>query len=337
MKTGATNCPCPSQSRHGEEVTRSRTQFSRKSRPKTVLLAGWLLVGASFAAHAAFSVMTGFESPTYTGSPGGDALAGQDGWAGSNFTVHTYSGSQIPHGPAAGGQYSAPVNLTGGSQFAGQGTGFGSNTIAGTFSGLVEMSGDYAPGFQFDNNGNYNGAILARAGGGLRVTGFYTGDGTGATDPDPSGGPWAPQFFVWDAAGNQQITAGGPLGYIFGGQAGFDDLNMESWYRMGVVFDTTTRRITQLKSQDLSVGGAIWTMDNPTGPLGEDLYIEGGSAGSSVPIEVRLYNVGNGTVSMYDNLYVGDPYSWQPVVPEPSTAGMLFAGLAGLLFARRRK
>ena len=37
----------------------------------------------------------------------------------------------------------------------------------------------YAPGFQFDNNGNYNGALLARRDND-RLAGFYTGDGSGA-------------------------------------------------------------------------------------------------------------------------------------------------------------
>ena len=259
-----------------------------------------------------------FEPPTYSGSPGGTPLAGQEGWTGE-MLVHSYADSQIPHSPAAGGQYTAPFNPTGGTQFVAMGTAFTNTFHAAVYENLVEVSADYAPGFQFDNNGNYNGALLARRDSD-RLAGFYTGDGSGATAPDPSPGPWAPHFFVWDSANTQFITPGGPLGYRFDGIEGFDDLSMEQWYRIGVVFDMTTRRITQIKSQELVIGGNIWIMDDPQGPGGEDLYLGGGAAGTDVLDNVRLYNVGAGTVSMFDNVHVGGPYQWQ-VVPGTDSDG----------------
>ena len=199
------------------------------------------------------------------------------------------------------------------------GTAFTNTFHAAVYENLVEVSADYAPGFQFDNNGNYNGALLARRDSD-RLAGFYTGDGSGATAPDPSPGPWAPHFFVWDSGNTQFITPGGFLGYRFDGIEGFDDLSMEQWYRIGVVFDMTTRRITQIKSQELVIGGNIWIMDDPRGPGGEDLYLGGGAAGTDVLDNVRLYNVGAGTVSMFDNVYVGGPYQWQ-VVPGTDSDG----------------
>ena len=91
----------------------------------------------------------------------------------------------------------------------------------------------------------------------------------------------------------------------------------------------------RFRSSDSAGCSGFWSIANPTGPLGETLYIQGGAGTPVASAEIGIYNVGNGTISAYDN--VGEPYSWQTVVPEPSTAGMLFAGLAGLLFARRRK
>ena len=263
------------------------------------------------ALDSASSFSADFEPPTYTGSAGGTPLETQEGWTGE-MLVHTYADSQIPHSPAAEGQYTAPINPTGGSQFVAIGTAFSNTFHTAIYENLVEVSADYAPGFQFDNNGNYNGALLARRDSD-RLAGFYTGDGSGAIDPDPSPGPWAPQFFVWDSASTQFITPGGYLGYRFDGIEGFDNLSMEQWYRIGVVFDMTTRRITQIKSQELVAGGNIWIVDDPQGPGGEDLYIGGGAAGTDVLDNVRLYNVGAGTVSMFDNVYVGEPYQWQVV------------------------
>jgi hypothetical protein len=66
------------------------------------------------------------------------------------------------------------------------------------------------------------------------------------------------------------------------------------------------------------------------------LYLSGGEDSPPLLERVGIYNVGNGTISAYDNIYVGDPYAWQVVVPEPSIAGLLAAAL-GLTFVRRRK
>ena len=78
-------------------------------------------------------------------------------------------------------------------------------------------------------------------------------------------------------------------------------------------------------------------MDNPLGSLGETLYIAGGVGTPIAAEHVGIYNVGNGTLSAYDNVYVGAPYTWAAVVPEPSTVGLLLAGLSALGLVRRRK
>jgi len=189
------------------------------------------------------------------------------------------------------------------------------------------MSVDYFTGPQFDNGGNYNSALLARDVSATHHAGFYCAKGSAGT----TAGPWAPQFIVFDEAGTAVKNAA--QGYIFADEPGFDNLPMEQWHRMGVVVDWDTREILQIKSQELFIGGEIWVIDNPTGPNGEALYAS--TADPAVIYYVRLYDVGSGTLTAFDNLYVGDPYEWQVVVPEPATLSLLTLG--GLALVRRRK
>ncbi|MDE0570761.1 MAG: hypothetical protein OSB44_08765 [Verrucomicrobiales bacterium] len=295
---------------------------------------GFLLIGLSLALQpASAQFMTGFEpAEGYVGAqgsagnpPGSSQLVPQQGWQaqfGNSFDVHTYIDSEIPWTPQTGPElYTAPENPSGGEQFIALGTsdssGGGSDVHSATFSGLVELSADYAPAYEFDNGiGNYNGALLARMGT-TNVTGLYTCAASTATDRS---GPWA--FELWAFAQNGIKVVNWAIGYRLDGVEGFDDLEMEKWYRIGIVFDLdpaspTYRRIMQLKSQDLSKGGKIWIIDEPKGTSDEDLYIDGGSTGTTSPDLVRIYNVGNGTLSMFDNIYVGKPYDWQSTTDAP--------------------
>ena len=283
------------------------------------LLGGGLLIGASLSAQeAVFS--TGFEAGegyigVATAGPASLLVAQQD-WAtqfgDDNFHVYTYDGNQIPWRPLGGSPAPniAPVNPRGGSQFVALGNG-GRDMHAADFTKIVEMSADYIAGPEFDNSGgNYNGALTARPD---NVAGFYSARASTATrGVDPSTDPWAPWFRVWDAT-DTQITTDELIAYRFDGEEGFDNLSREHWYRIGVVIDTSSGIVTQLKSQELIPGGRIWIIDDPEGPLGETLYIDGGAANTSPLQRVGIYNVGNGTVSCFDNVYVGPPYEWQPV------------------------
>ena len=204
----------------------------------------------------------------------------------------------------------APVNPTGGEQFVGLGNG-GRDMHAADFSGVVEMSVDYFAGPEFDNSGgNYNGALTARPD---NVAGWYSARGSSAVrGVDPSTDAWAPWFRVWDES-DVQIVTDELIAYRFDGVEGFDDLSREIWYRIGVVIDTSTGVVLQLKSQELIPDGKIWWIDDPEGPQGQTLYIDGGAANTSPLERVGIYNVGNGTVSCFDNVYVGPPYDWETV------------------------
>jgi len=256
----------------------------------------------------------------------------------NGFNVHTYAGNQVPF---LTGTYVVPVNPTGGGQFiADDPEGACSDVHDVSWGGLQEMSVDYFPGPQYDNNGNYNAGFLARDPG--NNAGFYAGDGTSAPAGDPSFGPWAPHFIIFDAAGNQIKNEA--LGYVFRGVPGLDDLPMETWHRIGIVIDWNTRRILELKSQELTVCHDEIIIQNPQAEVDDgqggtelvDVYVS-----TTDPEEikyVRLYDVGNGTLTGFDNVYIGDPYDWPHVVPEPSTVFLLLTGLVGLaIFGWRRR
>jgi hypothetical protein len=318
--------------------------------------------------------VTGFEAGEgYAGQaasagnpPGPTQLVPQNGWAnqfGNGFDVHTYAGSQIPWSPQSKGvpeMYNAPVNLTGGRQFVALGNSDGGTGAGGrdwramAHEGLMEFSVDYCNGYEREF-GNYQGGLVSRgnwsgAGPGNMV-GVYSTDASTAVGES---GPWAFHVLASDANGvrltNPVPNDFGPF-YRFNGAEGFDNLPRESWWRMGYVIDMdpgspTYRRVVQLKSQDLSIGGEIWTIDNPQawqdnpldpgGFIGVDMYIFGGAAGAEVPDSVGLYNSDAGTLSMYDNLYIGAPYDWR-VVPEPATMAVMLMGGFAVLRRRRGK
>jgi len=312
---------------------------------RTALLACGMLISASLATQAVpFS--TGFESDGYTGgtTTGANQLVPQQGWetqfGDTNFDVYTYVGNEVAYTPSGevpdiGGTsqlVTFPQNPTGGSQFVAAGNGNGRDMHAADYTssaeGLVEISVDYHPGDWFDNSGgNYNGALTIRPG---NTGGFYTGRGSEQEPGDANGnGPWAPAFQVWDKDNTKLINHG--IGYRFDEVDGFDNLT-RSWHRIGVVIDTDTGIVTQLKSQELTPGGTTKFIDNPRGPGEEVLYLESGEANTNTLERIGIYNVGNGSLSAFDNIYVGPPYEWPVVHDLPfniteidyaSTTGML--------------
>jgi hypothetical protein len=328
---------------------KTRSFNAGKFRAKIAILAGGLLGSFVLVAQAA-TYLTGFETGEgYVALPGTgptSILAGgnnQQGWVeqfgGDNFSVFPYAGNQVPYTPAGdvpviGGipqLVTIPQNPTGGGNFAALGGNNGRDMHAADYTpgggGFVEISVDYHPGDWFDNGGNYNGGFLIRP---SNTGGFYTGLGSSAATEN---GPWAPQFRVSDIAGTAIPTTIG-LGHRFDGVACFDDLSRSIWHRIGMVYDEATGLVTQMKSQELTPGGAITIMNSPQ-VGGVDIYVQ---PGGPVDTYIGIYNVGNGTISAYDNVYVGAPYTWEAVavIPEPSIAGLLAAAF-GLTFIRRRR
>ena len=339
-------------------TNQSPTQLSRKARHKTAILAGTVLAAATLGAHSA-TFSTAFEAGEgYAGATtfGTTQLLNQgQGWTQHfggpvNFDVYTYAGNQVPYipngaVPVIGGiaqLVTIPQNPTGGSQFVAHGGGNGRDLHLADFTpdafDLVEISIDYHPGDWFDNNGgNYNGAFHARNADGTLIGGLQMGRGSAQLAGDVNGnGPWAPIWRVSNSLNSPLATAGGYQGLLMTGAAGFDNL-VRQWTRVGMVYNKVSGQVTQFKTQELIPGGNISTMDNPLGSLGETLYIAGGVGTPIAAEHVGIYNVGNGTLSAYDNVYVGAPYTWTAVVPEPSTVGLLLAGLSALGLVRRRK
>ena len=348
-------------------TNQSPTQLSRKARHKTAILAGTVLAAATLGAHATTILSTGFETGqnyhagTTAGSghklveqtPTGHTWVNQAPYTAPNFDVYTYTGAQVPYTPALaiGGLIGGvkqlitpPQNPNGGSQFIGS-VGQDGDVVPANFSlistGLVEFSVDYFPSEWFDNTGGlWNGGIhlLAdNAVAGSFTGGIHTGRGSAQASGDVNGnGPWAPHWDLFTSA-NASARVSPYRGIRYDNVPGFDNLSKAYWHRIGMVFDAATGKATQFKVQELIPGGNIWTMDNPVSGTSQDLYMKGGANTPLVNVGLRLYNVGNGTLSGYDNVYVGDPVTWTAVVPEPSTVGLLLAGLSALGLVRRRK
>ena len=343
------------------------------------LIPGSLLCLGLLSSSALADFMTGFESDEgYVGAPGSAGTTGgasqlipQNGWFkqfGNDFDVHTYAGVQIPWTPPSRGPELYPVapktfplNPNGGEQFIALGTsdggGGGRDQIAVTYSAeLVEVSVDFCNASEHDFP-NYQGSILARDAGGHMV-GIYTSAGSDEPllqplDP-PNSGPWAVSVLAYDAVGEELDEDILDRFYRFDGVEGFDNLPRESWHRIGFVMDLdpaspSFRQITQLKTQDLTTG-QIWIMDNPRAfagtPRESPMHLRGGATGTEVPDLLGLYNVGNGQISMFDNVYVGPPYDWSrpggarpqlQVTHEPAadTLSIAWESQAGMLYTLR--
>ena len=305
-----------------------------KSLAATILLAG---------ATASADFQSGFEAGEgYTGAPGSASTTGgasqlvpQNGWIkqfGNNFDVHTYAGARIPWTPSSNqtpenypvAPRLLPFNPNGGEQFIALGTsdssGGGRDQLPVEFpNALVEVSVDFCNAYEHDFP-NYQGSILARDGGG-HMGGIYTS--AGSDEPTlnlnpPRSGPWAISVLAYDASGVELDEDVLDRFYRFDGTEGFDNLPRETWHRLGFVLDLdpaspSYRQFTQLKCQDL-ITGQLWVMENPRAfagtPRESPLYLRGGANAIEQPSLIGLYNVGNGQISMFDNLYVGAPYDW---------------------------
>jgi hypothetical protein len=277
-------------------------------------------VGVLACGVASADYISGFEPPTYSGSPGGTDLNGQDGFYNPlpdqsiSCQVYTYAGNVLgipPH----------PIN--GGEQFvAGTGPGDGvyyarsQRDIPHGATGLWTASVDIAATFvgQLPTADNI---------GSLSTTEFDLSNPPNATFislarwTDPATGDlWNADYVVFDAAGNYVYPAVVP-------DPAFHDLPINHWYRWSNTYDLDTNMIVEVALTDLTTGQtATW---NPP-----DWYLGGGAAGGLPPPSGFRFFAGCSTV--YGNTLAFDNLS---IVPEPATLSLL--GLGGLIALRRRR
>ena len=263
---------------------------------------------------------------------GGDV--GQQGWTvqfGGPFYVDDYATAAVPWIPPSLGPqtYSPPAHpggvFPGGSQFAGKGVntdpnfggaqGGGRHMHMAPHEGLVEVSTDILNGPEHDYP-LWQGAITSRSssGAGGNHVGIYTTTASTYVNPGaaPREGNWAFSVASYDENGLPNESGYGAVGafWRFDEVEGFDDLPRETWWRIGYVLDMDTRQIVELKSMNLETG-EFWNMENPQ--AGEQgMYIKAGAAGTDDLDLVGLYNVGNGQIHAFDNVYVGEPLDWSP-------------------------
>jgi hypothetical protein len=256
----------------------------------------------SFAACAWSGTLYTFESPTYTGSAGGTALGGQDGWFTPNgytgASVYTYAGTGAPQAPGGGAQF---IGLIGPNVQDNHLEAFvGASVWAITFDVFVDSfgSGSLSAGSFF----------LYTSGTSYQLHAF----------PMMSpGGTWNAKFDVFGAGGG-----------TLNGQdpgAGFDGLAMGQWYQEQIVINTASNQILSVSIEDPNNPSSSATYD----PTGWYLY-----GGASAPFSVGGIGVYANGILAFDNISLEEEQS-----PEPASWVLWLAGAAalGCLRAHRRQ
>jgi hypothetical protein len=262
-----------------------------------------MLLGIAPLALADYA--TDFEAPTYSASPAGVALAGQDGWfvpavTGSiGFNAHTY----------AGNAYGLPANPDGDGQFA------AGRSQGGTAFARAERLFDFSTSqtwcFSWDFACNYDGVAPATH----NIASFSLQPGATAppanrifialnTFVDPLNPvAWSSSYIVHDAAGTQAAQPG-----LFAGPE-WQNLPFNTWFRQTTEVNMAENRIVSVSITNLATGAT-------TTAAPANWYLGGGSA-PAIPLAtaVRMFAGGTtaGNIAAFDNISItpecggGDP------------------------------
>ncbi len=258
--------------------------------------------GVLLAAGAADAQSYDFEAPTYTASAGGTPLTtgfgggGQDGWynpvsGSADSAVVTYAGNTfgVPAHPSGGGQFQLGAH--------------GGNAAFARAQHAVNFSAGGTWRVQMDILGFYNGVLPAA-------------DNLGSWSQQPSATARVFQtLYTWGtntataAAFNVNIGAFNVAPYnqaappaLSPGPA-FQNLPVNHWIRVEVVWDFTAAQVLEVSIQDLTAGGAVTTVD----VSGMGWYLRGGPGSvAPLPTDIRLFTGGGGGTTPAGNVLCHD-------------------------------
>lgn len=271
-----------------------------------------MLVAGQSASAQYFS---DFEAPLYVGSAGGTILTGQDGFyipvADSlDGLVYTYAGNtlgivQNPNGGsqfagATGGDPGLPVPFVRAQRDVGYGNGTGTWTVS------------------FDIAAQFNGVLPSAQNIGSFSTQVFPNEATFialARWSDPATTENWNADYVWFDAGGTQLTEQV-------NDPGFQNLQVNHWYRWSTTFSLDTSQITEVALTDLTSNTTV--THNPL-----DRYLWGGAGGAPTPTGFRLFG-GSNTVA-------GNTLAFDNINIVPSPAALALIGLGGLVGMRRRR
>jgi len=266
-------------------------------------------------AAASAGWFSGFESPTYTGSPAGVDLNGQDGFYNPSpadsvsFKVYTYAGNAL----------GLPLNPFGGEQFVG-GTGPGGSIYARSQKDVAYGEGTWTVTFDIAAKFMGSGATNQNLGSfSTQPVDIYSPQAASficLTQWVDINNPvlWDANYVCFDATGTYVYPATVP-------DPAFHNLPVNHWYRWSTTFNFQTNMITQVSIMDLETG--VSATYNPSG-----WYLGGGAAGGLPPPTGFRFFAGTsdpaGNTLAFDNV---------SIVPEPAGTLLLLVAILGL---RRR-
>ena len=276
--------------------------------PPQFLLAAALAVATSSVASAQYT--SDFEA--LSASAAGTAVTGQDGYyvpAGTtsvDFLAFTYAGNAL----------GLPQNPTGGNQFI-AGTGPGSPAFARAQRDLTWGTGVWTVGY--DIAATFTGTLpSAQNAGSVSMQPFPGSQAFIAlarwVDPLTAAN-WNADFVWFDAAGTQLTESVG--------DPGFQNLDINKWYRWETDIDLTTNEVVEVRLTDVMAGTTV--TNNPAGR-----YLMGGAAGGTLPTGFRFFGGGgvDGNTLAFDNPSIkpGPGYASGFEDAMASASGTVFTG-----------